>query len=319
MGKNELDQKLKSEFERGHLTPKNCAEGLLDELNKLFTSKNVEDVIKFYDHFDTAEQLIEWMKNRPSAPMKIYEVEGDKDIVVVIPTANHEGELAKNCANNIFKGQQIIFVESNGPFFNYARSCNYGLKYALKYNPKWVVLSNDDMYKIDEFSVLKNNLLEINDAAVVFVTATTYHSHDITIYKQRLLLLLYRHINRYNSIGLKLFKKYNIKLLVRHAVRRIFMNPVYTFKLTGDFQIFSYNLVKNTEIFDQNFINSMEDVDFSYKLSKEKIKSTTIDFRIGDYIGKSLGSGIERTIRNISNLAYFNKKLNQKLFETQKR
>ena len=78
----------------------------LDELNRLFTSKNVEDVIKFYDHFDTAEQLIEWMKNRPSAPMKIYEVEGEKDIVVVIPTANHEGELAKNCANNIFKGQQ---------------------------------------------------------------------------------------------------------------------------------------------------------------------------------------------------------------------
>ena len=43
----------------------------LDELNKLFTSKNAEDVIKFYDHFDNAEQLIQWMKNRPSAPMKI--------------------------------------------------------------------------------------------------------------------------------------------------------------------------------------------------------------------------------------------------------
>ena len=283
----------------------------LDELNKLFTSKNVEDVIKFYDHFDTAEQLIEWMKNRPSAPMKIYEVEGEKDIVFVIPTANHEGELAKNCANNIFKGQQIIFVESNGPFFNYARSCNYGLKYALKYNPKWIVLSNDDMYKIDEFSVLKNKLLEINDADVVFVTPTVYHSHDISIYSQRLLLLLYRHINKYNSVRLKLLKKYNIKFLVRqmNAVRRIFMKPIHTFKLTGDFQIFSVDLVKNLDIFDKAFINSMEDVDFSYKVSKEKIKNTTVDFQIGDYIAKSLGWGVERTIRNISNLAYFNKKL----------
>ena len=282
----------------------------LDELNRLFTSKNVEDVIKFYDHFDTAEQLIEWMKNRPSAPMKIYEVEGEKDIVVVIPTANHEGEFAKNCANNIFKGQQIVFVESNGPFFNYARSCNYSLKYSLKYNPKWIVLSNDDMYKIDEFSILKNKLLKIDDADVVFVTPTVYHSHEISVYTQRL-LLLYRHVNKYNSIRLKLFKKYNIKLLVRqmNLARRIFMKPLYTFKLTGDFQIFSSNLVKNAEIFDQTFINSMEDVDFSYKVSKEKIKNTTIDFKIGDYIAKSLGWGVERTIRKISNLAYLNSKL----------
>ena len=134
----------------------------LDELNRLFTSKNVDDVIKFYDHFDTPEQLIEWMKNRPGAPMKIYEVEGDKDIVIVIPTANHEGEFAKNCANNIFKGQQIVFVESNGPFFNYARSCNYGLKYALRYKPSWVVISNDDITKIDPMSLLKNKLLNLN-------------------------------------------------------------------------------------------------------------------------------------------------------------
>lgn len=283
----------------------------LDELNRLFTSKNVEDVIKFYDHFDTPEQLIEWMKKRPSAPMKIYEVEGNKDIVIVIPTANHEGELAKNCANSIFKGQQIVFIESNGPFFNYARSCNYGLKYALKYNPKWIILSNDDMYKVDDFSILKDKLLKTNDVDVVFVTPTIYHSHDISVYSQRLLLLLYRHINKYNSVRLKLFKKYNITFLVRqmNSTRRIFMKPIYTFKLTGDFQIFSFNLVKNIGIFDDTFINSMEDVDFSYKVSKEKIKNTMIDFKIGDYIAKSLGWGIERTIRNIANLAYFNKKL----------
>ncbi|EEZ92958.1 MAG: hypothetical protein BJBARM4_0338, partial [Candidatus Parvarchaeum acidiphilum ARMAN-4] len=29
---------------------------------------------------------------------------------LIIFTWGHEGELAKNCANNIFKGQQIIFV-----------------------------------------------------------------------------------------------------------------------------------------------------------------------------------------------------------------
>ena len=283
----------------------------LDELNKLFTSKNAEDVIKFYDHFDNAEQLIQWMKNRPNAPMKIYEVDGDKDVVVVIPTANHEGEYARNCANEIFKGQQIVFVESNGPFFNYARSCNYGLKYALKYKPKWIILSNDDMYKIDDFSVLRNKLSGINNADVVFVSPTVYHSHDISIYKQRLLLLLYRHLNQYNAVRLKLFNKYNIKLLVRqmNAIRKVFMKTVYTFKLVGDFSILSYDLVNKAEIFDETFINSVEDVYFSYKVAKENMNVAEIDFKIGDYIAKSLGWGVDRTIRNISNLAYFNTKL----------
>jgi hypothetical protein len=280
----------------------------LDELNSLFTSKNVEDVIHFYDHFENAGQLIQWMKNRPSAPMKIYEVDGDKDIVVVIPTADHNGEYAKNCANDIFKGQQIVFVESNGPFFNYARSCNYGLKYALKYKPKWFVLSNDDMYKIDEFKLLKSKLSNLGKVDIVFVSPTIYHSHNISIYKQRLLLLLYRHINKYNSTRLKLFEKYNIKLLVGQLnfIRKIFMKKVYAFKLTGAFSILSYDLIARSDIFDGTFINSMEDVYFSYRIETENIQTASIDFKIGDYIGKSLGRGVDRTIRDISNLAYFN-------------
>ena len=288
----------------------------LDELNRLFTSRNVDDIIKFYDHFDNAGQLIEWMKNRPSAPMQIYEVEGDKDIVIVIPTSNHDGEYAKNCANEIFKGQQIVFVESNGPFFNYARSSNYGLKYALKYNPKWIVLSNDDMYKTDDVSILKSELSKmVGKADIVFTIPPKHHSHDISIYKQRLLLLLYRRINRYNIVRLKLFNRYNIKLLLRQInfVKRIFMKPVYTFKLTGAFSVLSCNLVSKQDIFDEVFINGFEDIYFSYKISKENIRTGVIEFKIGSYGGGSLGTDITRQIRNISNLAYFNMLLRGKV------
>ncbi len=258
----------------------------LDELNRLFTSKNVDDIIKFYDYFDNAEQLIEWMKNRPSASMQIYEVEGDKDIVIVIPTADHNGEYAKNCANEIFKGQQIVFVESNGPFFNYARSSNFGLKYALRYNPNWIFLSNDDMYKIDDISILKNELSKIvGKADIVFTTLAEYRSRDISIYKSRLLLSLYRHINCYNSIKLKLWDKYNIKLLLRqiNLIRRIFMKTVYTFKLTGSFSVISSHIVSEGGIFDEAFINAFEDVYFSYKISKGNIRISAIEFKVGDY------------------------------------
>ena len=285
----------------------------LDELNRLFTSKNAEDVIKFYDHFDNAEQLIQWMKNRPSAPMKIYEVEGEKDIVIVIPTANHDGEYARNCANEIFKGQQIIFVESSGPFFNYARSCNFGLKYALKYKPKWVVLSNDDEYKIDDISILKNDLSELDNTAIdnVFVKETKYHSHPISIYKQRL-LLLYRNFNRYNKTRLELFKKYNIKFLVRQInfYRKFFMKTVYTFELTGSFAIFSSNFLSSGNFLNEAYINSMEDVDLSLRISKGGFKTKYVDFKIGDYIAKSLGWSVSRTLRNVANLTYINKKFN---------
>ena len=194
----------------------------LDELNRLFTSNSVEDVIKFYDHFENAEQLIEWMKNRPSAPMKIYEVEGEKDIVIVIPTANHEGELAKNCANNIFKGQQIVFVESNGPFFNYARSCNYGLKYALKYNPKWIVLSNDDIQEIGSLESFSQKL--IDQTSDVISPIPNYHGHFYqsfvtkpTIFYKVMYLLNGR------KWWLQLFSKFNIKYRTP-ALKRGFYN-----------------------------------------------------------------------------------------------
>ena len=155
----------------------------LDELNRLFTSKNVDDVIKFYDHFDKPEQLIDWMKNRPSAPMKIYEVEGEKDLVVIIPTNNHNGQFAKNC-KDVFKGLQVVFVESNGPFFNYARSCNYGFKYALKYKPKWIILSGHDVSNIEDISNLKYNLLKSTEYDLLILNPKFWHSFFSSISKK---------------------------------------------------------------------------------------------------------------------------------------
>ena len=290
----------------------------LDELNRLFTSKNVEDVIKFYDHFDTAEQLIEWMKNRPSAPMKIYEVEGEKDIVVVIPTANHEGELAKNCANNIFKGQQIVFVESNGPFFNYARSCNYGLKYALKYNPKWIVLSNDDVIKIDEISKLKLELSNVDgNTDVVFINQSKYHSFQTFIAHRNILLILMRAITskpfkNYNKLLDKFSIKYDTvsKFRLSHGKFALY-TKIHSFLNIGDFGIFSTDFVSSHKpLFDEVFINDYEDLYLSLLIDLEKeIKKTQISFSIGDIIGGTIGRNRLRTARDLVSLSYFNKQI----------
>ena len=50
----------------------------------------------------------------------------------------------------------------------------------MEYNPKWVVVSNDDMRKIDEVSKFKKELLEIDyeNVSAVFTapSPTKYHS-----------------------------------------------------------------------------------------------------------------------------------------------
>ena len=291
----------------------------LDELNKLFTSKNVDDVIKFYDHFDNAEQLIEWMKSRPSAPMKIYEVEGDKDIVIVIPTANHNGEYARNCADEIFKGQQIVFVDSNGPFFNYARSCNFGLKYALKYNPKWIILSNDDVIKVDQFSKLKDALSSIDPEStdIVYITPSNYHSISKWVVKANILLKLIMLIldkNYYDYI--RILRKFSIKYdMVREfrlrRGRKLLYKTFYKFLYLGDFVIFSNKFISSKEkVFDETYINNCEDVALSLSISSnDNTKIKFVDFILDDKVGGTLGQDKSREFRGIISLCYIQDEL----------
>ena len=96
-----------------------------------FTSYDSNKVVEFYNGFEIGNQLIQWMGERPKDGANIYEVEGVKDIIVVIPTADFNGKYARECRENIFKGLHIIFVERDevpDPYFNYAHSVNVGIK-----------------------------------------------------------------------------------------------------------------------------------------------------------------------------------------------
>ncbi len=128
---------------------------LVDYRNNYFTSEDPNKIIEFYNGFENRDQLIQWMRERPKGVANVHEVEGDKDIIVVIPTADFNGKYARECRENIFKGLHMVFVESGGKgdfYFNYAHNCNVGIRKAMEYNPKWVVVSNDDMEKIDNLN-----------------------------------------------------------------------------------------------------------------------------------------------------------------------
>lgn len=191
-----------------------------EKLNSLYNSKNVEDLIKFYNNFSTREELIAWSKNRPKGRANIYTVNGKKDIVIVIPTIDRQSKCAKNCANSIFKGQQIVFVESgkDDPYFNYARNCNIGLKYALKYNPKWIVLSNDDMRKVDDFKILTKFISRLKSDVDLIVSKNTLFKID-RIKQLRKLFFTYEKLrsiltNDKNRDALfNIYKQFNVTLL----------------------------------------------------------------------------------------------------------
>ena len=302
---------------------------LVDYRNNYFTSDDTNKIIEFYNGFDNRDQLIQWMKERPKGIATIKEVEGEKDVIVVIPTADFNGKYAKECRENIFRGLHIVFVESGGKvdfYFNFSHNCNVGIRKAMEYNPKWIVLSNDDMYKVDDITILKTYLMELSskEASVVFTcTEGLYHSRLVALsfrtYRRRLILILKGRLERRR---LYFEKKFNIKYTIgsTFGFYKLIYKPRFQVKYTGNFAIFSNGLVRKyiSVMFDEVYINGSEDIDLSWKFKVDHIVERCVKYNIGDYIGGTIGSyNTTRRLRGLLNDTYLNLKIElwQRTFE----
>ena len=293
----------------------------MDYRNKLFTSNEPENIIEFYNGFENRDQLIQWMKERPKGVSYIHEVEGDKDIIVVIPTADFNGKYAINCRENIFKGLHIVFVESgNGNYyFNYAHNCNVGIMKAMEYHPKWVVVSNDDI-KTDRIE----NLISILQTATenYYVPKNAYSNTDSEVFNINKAIFtayaLYKlkkcgwgtfkiyikiETNRIFNGGLILFCKTQgmiYKLLKKYA--RTLSQPYKNF---ADFGIFRAKVI-GEHYFDERFINGHEDGELCTRLANNGINAQILNFPVQslESAGNTLGKpgSIPRTLRDFSNL-----------------
>ena len=283
---------------------------LVDYRNKYFTSNDPNKIIEFYNGFDNREQLIQWMRERPKGVANVHEVEGDKDIIVVIPTADFNGKYARECRENIFKGLHMVFVESGevpDPYFNYAHNCNVGIKKAMEYNPKWVVVSNDDMVKIDDVDTLKRELTKINynEVSAVFTTPSIYHSVPVKLAEPRLIFNLYMRINKQNRTRAKLWKKFNVRLFlppVGLIWSVLYRRGIPCFSISA-FGIFSSIFLKdfmneNNGLFDESFITATEDIDLSLKVTLVRDDFKFINYRIGDLINGTVGSSFSKLLRD---------------------
>jgi hypothetical protein len=309
---------------------------LVDYRNNLFVSNDPDKILEFYNSFENRDHLIKWMRDRPKGNYRIIEFNKDEsDIIVVIPTMDVNGKLAKTCRDEIFKGLHIIFVESGmgNYYFNYAHNCNAGIKKAMEYNPKWIVVSNDDMYKIDDVSILIKELNNLNTIKtdVVFIQPFDNHTHIRIIGIKR--IFIYEIIRKFYWINKKMSfvykilkftdKKFNIKICrtdSNYTISRFFIKKRKYILMFGDFLIINSNFIKNKQIniFDEIYINAHEDVDLAYKFIKNKINTKFINFKIGSLGGMSLGGNYGRWLRNIIGDVYFQYKYESDFLESSK-
>ena len=304
---------------------------LVDYRNNYFTSDDPNKILEFYNGFENRDQLIQWMRERPKGVANIHEVEGDKDIIVVIPTADFNGKYAKECGDNIFKGLHIVFVESGekGDFyFNYAHNCNVGIRKAMEYNPEWVVVSNDDISSPFDPEVLKTELLKLKNETIhmVLTKDSIQTSTEMSVCSFTLLgLLIYKFFNvtRLNQfvdknheifhISTKInrnFKNRYFILADRKNIFNIFIKKLYKYTNFEAFGIFSSLWLRNRQVlFDETYINAHEDQDVSILQNKKPTKIAWINYRIKGIGGVSLESNLQRGLRGVSSDCYFNYKI----------
>ncbi len=189
----------------------------MDALNQLFNSNDPKEVFQFYSHFPSRESLIDWMQRRPVSEPIIREVAGESDLVIVIPTADYNGVMAKRCREEVFSGQQLVFLESKespDPFFNFGRFVNLGFARALDYQPHWIAYSGDDVSKVDDIATLKQALSKLNRSEIKTVfcqPSGAYHSVRSKVVRYNLLYFTAMHaLGRERRRMAKLLRKFKL-------------------------------------------------------------------------------------------------------------
>ena len=262
------------------------------------------------------------MSQRPNGSSKIHVVMGDTSVTVVILTADFHGKYAKTCRDVIFKGLQIIFVESGeipDNYFHGAFNLNLGINKALEYDPKWVIYSSDDMYKIDDISILVGQLKKLNnkDYDAIFIPESTYHSKYLFIGSPTKLYFLYL-LLKHRKIGkniVEIYKKFDIKYVPvsKKAILSMTFKRILKYRDIVDFAILSPSYIKksNGKFFDEIYINQRGDSDLSLRLHNRLERIGFVEFNIGDYVGSSFGLGLNREMRGFASDIYFSKKFEE--------
>ncbi len=307
-------------------------------LRELFQSPRTEDVLDFYRRLKDRDALVTWLKGWPRGRADLREADGDRRVVVVIPTLDAQAPLAQRCREQLFRGLQIVFVESGrDPDFKFGHNVNAGIRRAMEYAPDWVVVSNDDVTCLDPPSVLRGGLATLDPErtdAVFCRPRTPSQSWPVALGEPNELEFLTHRVAGVGRTIIDLRRRFGVRLdlvpllwpsaratpgrpyPLRSRLMRLRWNYrlKYRFLLNGSLAILSGRWLEREarlaagapSPFDEVFLNGWEDVELSLRLTKRAERCASIPYRIGHVGGASLGSGEPRLLRNVVNWAYLN-------------
>ena len=296
-----------------------------EKLEALFSSQDPIDVLRFYSSITGIEELVSFASRRPEAEINITikrERKSSGGVSVVVPTPTLGSQRVVDTLR-IYDPLEVILVESSGPYFNYSRSMNRGIEKAVELDADWIILSNDDLFKVDPIEnlvhYLENESSEVVMAAPGYIQNVWYHTTSVFLSKAR---------RRQNNQAMRKFQtKYNIladypviKNGLHYYLQLLYyrylklQSSIVSFYNFGDFCVLGSKIARKHN-FDEAFQNRVEDIDLSLRLKTSGAKVKVSPFRIGSRIRSTIGKSETDNLRFLLNSIYFSHKV-EKLLES---
>lgn len=320
-----------------------------NDIEKYYYSSNIKCILNFYYKIRSFDEIMNFIHNIPDPEIGI-EIEhenADNEIVMVVPSPDVNDTYSTNLIKN-FSKFKIIFSVSKGKYFNFSKSMNVGINTALKYNPKWIILSNVDVEPISNFDNIARQLNNINaDIIIPRMVDENQKVHNITFLNKtgnftNNLFHLFSPLNTFLPVYSRgqfilsnipmtkneqfirfiqttyKFNNYNGNLDLNDIQYNFISKYIYKKSLyyvnIQPFSIIKSSVLKDNK-FDEDFINGGEDTELAIRLLRKHYKFALIDVSVKRYTGTYLGVNETRLLRNsLMSLLLLGKKLKESDF-----
>lgn len=282
---------------------------------ELFNSQSESDLRALWRSFSTVEEMESWIQSRPHSPIDVREsIVGSPEIVVVIPTADHEGRYASIHRRNMLPYVGVITVQSNGPGFSFARSVNEGIRRAMETDAEWIGIINDDTIFYHTTPAwsrqVEKNLTEwctMREYVFARGASPPYWSFvnidpDALLYRTFLRMRpqtqgFYRtFIESCARFGLPALKGNSHSLHLAQLYLRRFRVDAPRFLHTQPVVFMKRDVIRDP-LLDERFVNGNEDSDLSVSLASRGYQGQILRCSVTTQFSPSLGNGTLRWLR----------------------
>lgn len=299
-----------------------------DEFIKAWSSENKHEFMKAVSIANKVDDVASLLKKLPKSEVTIKTIRPSINslIVAVVPTIDSNSDRGKK-VSNFFSPYPVIFVESSGPHFNYSHSCNEGIEVALKLNPTWIIISNDDIVPLDPFNDLVNSLSKAKGSLYTATDPSRKRRHGGSAFITKvnsfgLLFEVFQIILRRDFVSLQTLVSFGMKknsystgdldTFFPKLISHFGNHRSIEYKAFADFCVFKADILKRFR-FDENFWNNYEDRELSFRLFKEGFELIILPFKLGSVGDVSFNGSLRRRLQNQINKIYFSSIMDKNL------